>query len=278
MGKTEYVIKAMYQTHKNPPYDYEQKIWSKKSKPIAFCTLDDSRSESGKAALITSFWFRTIIKNHLLSHCYLVDVIVEFLVPHFRWNPARKHDKLTLSNYGQTLSVSEHGPLAVRSVLSQNAISAQTAAGRIVRWEIKMKKKQIMLRKEPAQPYEFLTGFEVGYIAAEHINEVNVDSQIGAHGYAVAFGLANGQPFHLWLNGRCSGYTKKGLHFWQENDRIEFQFDFETSYCTAYHNGNYINQVTFHHSFAHEIPKEFEFYLFATMAAVNCVFDARLFH
>ena len=281
---TEYVVKAIYEVISECiEQDDYQRIWSDESELISFCTVNISRCQADKAALITSFCLRTIIKNPMLSHVYLVGIITEFFVPKFQWNPAWKHEELTLSNNGQTLS--RHGKTAVGSILSQNVISKESAAGCIVRWEMTMIKKEIVISEHPGlPPYEVPYGSLVmGWIGAEHINEVNVDSAIEVNRHAVAFGLVDGCYPRRYINGGCGNMaTRRVPHDWQDNDRMELQFDFETGSCAAYHNGNFIGLLTYRDApnnqrghVIRDLPKEF--YLVATVGVDNCVFDARLF-
>ena len=286
-SNTEYVLTAStgfvafgdMHSNTNRKVDHTPQIWSKESNAITFRTYDGRT----KANLITTHWFRTNTVDPNVSYEFLVAVIIRFCTPKFKWDIAQKHDELTLSDNCRTIT--RHAiddDTALRSICSKNMISAESAKGSIVRWQMTMKRKGSATH-EKLGPLCKAVALTMGYIAAEHSKTGPFGGNVASNRHAVGLHLADDSHPFRFIEGFARILNMDARYFWEDNDRMELQFDFQTGSCAGYYNGHFMGLLTKRKDQGvssaqclRDLPNEF--YLYATVWADNCVFQARLLH
>ena len=212
------------------------------------------KTELDRAKLIFQYWMRKIIPTRNISAHNYTDLVLKYLIPQFEWDIRRKHEALTISNYGKCVTDDGTHSRMEKSLCSKNILSSETES--IVRWEMTLKQKGTAIYAN------------IGYIDAKYISDFRDDVRIGYRN-GVSLRICDKCAPAILHNGSTIQVYHGKVWRTKTGDKWMLEFDFKKKKCAAFYNGKFLTNIT------DQLPHKI--HLAATNYYIGASFETTLF-
>ena len=186
-------------------------------------------SELENAAVIFSYWLRTIISAGNASFDDLFAIVLKYyLIMKLEWDSAEIIDERTLSDDGKRINlIPEEDGISLRSKDILSAVNVST-----VSWEMTLVQAKLCV------------SLFMGYIDADHVADFNGNDSVGTNAHEVAYWVNECSYPKTITNDKITELHEKWKFGPKVGDKFRLEFDFNEKECNAFYNGELMGSIT----------------------------------